>query len=508
MTADHLLHRRRRWLGAFLLVTGLGAAWAFATPVFAAPDEPAHVVRAVSAARGQLLGREFGPGEGPPYPVPVDRKPWLSGLAVDVPAVYRHWGNINCVVFNLYPPATADCLRFDGPDRDAPALTYVGRYPPEYYLVVGVGAALVPAGRAQVYTMRIITVLLCAALVASAFVTLTALAPGAAGLLGLAIAITPMALFLFGSVSSSALEIAAGIGVWAHGLALALRGPDVDEHRVVARFGIAATVLVLMRPGSLAWLALAVAVLALLAGRTRLAELLRDARCRVWTGIVAVAVIAQLAWFAYADTLDLRRSFIAVPVDATTGEALRASFASQFDWLREMVGNFGWLDTPIPDAALVIWVLAIVAVTGFALVVAPRFRVPLVAILALCVIVPVAYQVQLFDTVGYFWQGRYMLPFAVGVPIMAGVAIGESTSRVRVTVRVVVVVGVALALAQVLGFAQALRRYSVGIEGPIWFFGDARWDPPIPSVVLVLAFAALVGAGVLALSRAVASPAR
>src|SRR5258705_2111054 len=40
----------------FLLVFAVEIVWAFAMPLFSAPDEPSHVIRAAAVARGQLLG--------------------------------------------------------------------------------------------------------------------------------------------------------------------------------------------------------------------------------------------------------------------------------------------------------------------------------------------------------------------------------------------------------------------------------------------------------------------
>ncbi len=47
-----------RWWTSFAIFATLGLAWVIATPLFAAPDEPAHVVRAASVGRGELLGRD------------------------------------------------------------------------------------------------------------------------------------------------------------------------------------------------------------------------------------------------------------------------------------------------------------------------------------------------------------------------------------------------------------------------------------------------------------------
>ena len=484
---------RRRWWAAFGVVAGLGIIWALAVPVFAAPDEPAHVIRAVAAAHGQVLGDEFGPRDVPPYPVPVDKEPWKPGLAVDVPGIYREWGNVDCIVFAWNAQATADCLELRGPSGDRRALTNVGRYPPAYYLATGAVSWLTPAGSTEVYAMRVVSALLCAALIASAAVTVRTRVTRPVARLGLIAAVTPMTLFLFGTVNASAIEIAAGIAVWVHGAVLATAPPSEHDRRVLDRFGIAAVVLVLSRPGSVLWLALAVGILAVVAGRATVLTWWRWTRARLWAAGVAGAVAIQIAWFLYADTLDVRRAVIAVPIDAPFTDDVRASFGKQFTWLREMVGVFGWLDTPAPTLVLVAWIAGLGALLGYALLTANR-RVVLGTglVLAASVLAPVAYQVRLANSVGYFWQGRYLLPFAAGLPILAAIGAARGPAPARRERVLVGAVATGLCLAQWVALAQVLRRYSVGTDGTLWFFTDARWNPPVPSLVLLLGAAVLL----------------
>jgi len=503
--ADRVPEARRRWWSAFAVVAGLGVIWALAIPVFASPDEPAHVIRAIAAAHGQLLGDEFGPDDVPPYPVPVDQEPWKPGLAVDVPGVYRDWGNVECIVFAWNAQGTADCLELSGPDGDRRALTNVGRYPPAYYLATGAISWLTPAGETEVYAMRIVSALLCAAVLASAVVTVWTRVRRPIARLGLAAACTPMTMFMFGSLNASAIEIAAGIAVWVHGAALATAPADDQDPRVLDRFGIAAVVLVLSRPGSVLWLGLAVAILAVAAGRGVVGTWWRWTRARVWAAGVAGALLVQGVWFLYADTLDVRRAFIAVPIDAPFTADVRASLGKQFTWLREMIGIFGWLDTPAPTAVLVVWIAALGALLGYTLLTARRRVVLAVGlVVAACVLVPMAYQVRLADSVGYFWQGRYLLPFAAGLPVLAAIGAARGAAAIRREPVLVAAVVAGLALAQWLALAQLLRRYSVGTDGTVWFFTAARWDPPVPSLVLLVAAAALLVVAARAIARPVA----
>jgi hypothetical protein len=489
---------RRIWLATFALVTAIGGAWALATPIFAAPDEPAHVIRAVAAAHGQLRGREFGPHTRnvPPYPVPVDKKPWLTHTIVDVPAAYRNWGNIKCLVFNLNPVATASCLRLEGSNHDAPALTHYGRYPPGYYLTVGSLSYIIPAGRAQVYAMRMFTVLLGAALIASAAVSLLLAMPGSLTLLALAVALTPMVFFMLGTVNANAIEIAAGVGVWASGAALATGDIERLGPRVIDRLGIASVILVLARPDSAVLFVLILAVLALATGRQTLGRLAHEARARVWAGVIVGAGVLQLAWFAYAGTLDTNRVFPEIPTPGSRSEILRAVVGHEFDWLRHMIGWFGWVDAPAPTGTIVLWVVALGAILGLALLGSSRRLLSAIGLaIALCMLVPAVMEARLAHVAGYYWQGRYLLPFAVGVPILCALAFARHRIERAPTRRIVLTIGIGLALAEFLAFAQQLRRYSVDPHGTIWFFTAARWNPPVPSLLLLVWVAASLGIG-------------
>ena len=50
-------------------------------------------------------------------------------------------------------------------------------------------------------------------------------------------------------------------------------------------------------------------------------------------------------------------------------------------------------------------------------------------------------------------------------------------------------------IGQVLAFAQSLRRNSVGYNGPIFFFLHPVWKPPVPALLILVAFAVLIENG-------------
>src|SRR5579864_2410448 len=85
---------RRPGLVAFLVFFLMGAAWSLATPLYGSPDEPSHVVRAVSVVHGQILGQES--------------KQYTGGiLVVRVPAFFSKAAGVGCYAF--VPNASAEC---------------------------------------------------------------------------------------------------------------------------------------------------------------------------------------------------------------------------------------------------------------------------------------------------------------------------------------------------------------------------------------------------------------
>jgi hypothetical protein len=479
--------RRRCWWASFALVAGLMAAWALATPIFASPDEPAHTIHAIGVAHGVWLGRAFAPGHGPLH---ADAEAARVGLSVDVSSVYQHAANIHCLAG--HPGVTANCLRLDPSRGNRPAITYTARYFPAYYLAVGSVSWVTSPGAHQIYVMRLLSVVLSAALIASAVVTILEATPSPWALIGLAVALTPMALFVAASINPNGLEIAAAIAVWVHGAAIATGRLPVVGTRLITRLGVASIVLAMNRPTSLLWLGLIGVLLLISAGRETISELLRHTASRLWAVGLAIAIALQVSWSAWADAFNVSKTFVGGPVNVTRAQYFRTTIGNSYQLLREMIGLFGWLDTYAPALTYLLWFLGIAALIAVALLVAPRLLRTLAATVILVIAVPIVVEATYVHTIGFQWQGRYTLPLAVGVPILAGLGIGLARDHISSSRRVTIVIVAGLAIAQFFAFAQALRRYMVGSDGAIWYPWSAKWHPVVPALGLLVGFAALL----------------
>jgi hypothetical protein len=477
---------RRVWWTSFLLATSLSCLWALANPPLAGPDEPAHAIRAVALDHGQLTGKDPDRPVSPRFNLVED-----SARIVRAPSIYRPVSGPPCFALQQ---GVAACLRFAGPTRTTDVVTYAARQPPAYYAIVGVASWGVPAGSVAVYAMRLIGALITGALIATAVTALRRATMPPLLAVGVLLATTPMVLFTGGLVNPSGPEIAASIALWVCGLVLVSERRERIDNRLVAAVGIAACVLALSRWIGPLWLGLIAIFVASLSNRSALRTLARSGWARLWAVLVLVACGFQIAWDVVArpgdPTLVNRRPTRLAVIEpfAHTGSMVR--------WLREMVGWFGWLDTPAPVLTWLPWTLAVAFLFFVALGwVSRRSALILLGLLAAVIVVSVIADNTLYDSRETYWQGRYVLPLAVGLPIVAAMTLA-STERGRqlVTSRLLVTFGVGIGVAQFLAFAQNLRRYTVGYDGAIQFWRSSRWAPPLPSLVLTIAFAIVMTA--------------
>jgi hypothetical protein len=478
---------RSRWWTTFGLASILCLSWAIATPLFAAPDEPAHVVRAASIARGTITGevvRQSTPAERGAFR-PID---FNGAYRVRLPEIFRSAYTAGCFAFQA--DKTANCASFRGSDRNVDVLTTAGGQPPAYYAVVGILSRPFPNGTAMIYYMRLVSALMTCALLASAIASLERTARPALAYAGAAVAITPMVLFLGGVVNPSGMEIAAALCVWTSGAALAREAALRIDRRLVARLTVGAGALALARPLGPFWLALIGIALLSISAREGWARIWTSRPIRIGALVVATCSVAQVAWIASVGTLNTATTNT-VGINLPWINLTRGSIGMSFTRFEQMIGVFGWLDTKSPGFTLFLWILALGSVLTLAVLVGHRRLVAAATVLVgLTILVPIALEVPNVPAAGYFWQGRYTLPLAVGVPVLAGIAAAAARLSESLRVgRLLTMVGSALVVGQILAFMQALRRYTVGVHGALLFWRHASWSPPVSTIGIVIVFA-------------------
>jgi len=461
---------RRTWWAAFALLVVLGGVWAVATPLYGGPDEPAHTIKAAAVVRGQLIGDE--------HPSETDDRP----LYVTVPGVYFS-DRTGCFAF--HPEIPASCQQFVDDAPSGEMLTSAGRYPPLYYLYVGAGSLLFPTSSGM-YVMRLMGVVLAAALIASALLSLRQLRdPQMAGL-GLAVAVTPMVLFVMGIINPSTPEVAGAIGAWASGFVLVTQASARVDPRVLLRFGLAAITLAFGRSLGPMWLFFMVVALLAVATKADVAALVRSRATWACAAVVSACSIAQVLWVKVVNPLggDDPIRGVDEPFTTLVRHGIGASYGNEL----QMVANFGWLDTVAPQITYVFWVAVLAAVV--LLGAAHARRLPALAIggvIALVVAVPTLLDAMQAPKLGFIWQGRYTLPLGVGIPLLAAsLAATERTRRLLRGSRFYLLSATLLLVAHNAAFYQALRRNAVGEKGALRFWSVAQWSPPVPSLLLLV----------------------
>jgi hypothetical protein len=468
---------RSTWLSGLLLFAGLfllSGTWAFSTPLSASPDEPAHIIKAAAVVRGELIGE------------PTDRSGFTK---VTVPAgVAKAW-SWTCPAY--HPETSAVCMGTIGGGDSTPTQveTSAGLYNPLYYMLVGWPTLITSHSFAAVFSMRLLTALLCSALFTVAVGALFLLRRSAiTGFAALAV-VTPTTLFLSGSVNPNAVEIAAGSALLAL-LLLLVRGPVLSRPGVaLSLVAVSGVLLANARGLSPLWMALA-AVIALVAAEPgRVRQLFR--RASAWIVLVVLALGAGFAtvWILATNTLANLGEF--------QGKGISPALAFVTMLIDKsvdpgMIALFGWLDTPAPGYVYVVWsFLALGSVVAAIVVARGRLLAAVLIAVAGFFLVPAVVQAISVQRTGYIWQGRYSLVAYAFVMVVCAVAIALSErSRLSVppalTMRAVILVGALVAVAQALPIATTLRRYAVGIDGS-WFSFVLRpsWHAPGSNLIWV-----------------------
>ena len=166
--------------------------------------------------------------------------------------------------------------------------------------------------------------------------------------------------------------------------------------------------------------------------------------------------------------------------------------------LAQQIGNFGWLDTPLPNGVYIRVLLAVMflAFTAF-LRLSPRQMVTVGFLFLAQYFLPIAMQAVQFNTNGLVWQGRYTLPLTVMVPIFlmmyAAPRIKAEThpAMVRAIAWAYPLTVVVLLSAHWRGLLVELRRNASGLNGPTILSGV--WQPPlVNALTLIIVHVALL----------------
>ena len=489
---------------AAVLVTLM--CWIMGNPRSSGPDEPSHMIAAASLVRGDRDGR-INPNPDPNV---------LGTHLVKVPGMVGQpdpgcWAFVPSV-----PVACASTQPLSTTSRELPTTSY--NYPPWAFVLPGL-ASFAPTAGGYAYLARFFNAAIPITLVAGALIALrrrrSVLASSA--LLGL----TPIAWFNFGIVSPSAVAIGGGLALWT--------GLLVDRSRLATWLTVGgwaavllprrdgpvwATVIVLacclltatrpfdywrrLEPWA-RWTVFAVAPLAFV---TPILNGTFDSNALLPFAPLAIVVIELLArMYERTSSAAARRALIAYSLLGTAlaavalvvagpgdvdAETVRIVVANTGDHLRQLVGILGWLDTPVPAVAVFLfWAM----VGGLALIAALEYqRAALVYLAGLGGAVVVAWLLELGQSADYgnYWQGRYTMPFAVGLPLVLA---WRPAASEWLGDRAAPIVAWSGWVVSNLAFLAAQQRWGVGVNGSWYPWDWDTWGAPIVPWLLVLVHA-------------------
>ncbi len=472
-----------RWFAAGLVLAALHAMWSVTIPLMASPDEPSHVVRAAAVARGQWSG-ELGPP-------PVDGSRPGTGTVVQLPSDYAELITLpNCIAFQPDEPASCQPVVHPPTGSLVPVETFAGQYPPLYYALVGWPSLLWHA-EASTYAMRLLSGVLASAFLLWGVAGLRRSTLPAPAVWGCLVAVTPMTLFLGATVNPQALEIASAFAFWSACIAL-VAAPGRPATSTLVQAAVAGAVLVNARASGPVWALAAITIALVLAPHGRLRELWAARGVRWVLGVGLTSGLVATAWVATHGGVVSGHGLF--PQYASPFAAARAILGFSHGYLLQMIGNFGWLDAPSPPVTTELWFVATGALLllGLAAPVRRRARVALALAALIVVAAPFALQIPTAGDTGIIWQGRYALPVAVGVPLVAAAVLTEAALPVRdLVARAGRWVLAAVGVAHVAAFWWAMRRYADGLDGEV-VTTTPQWSSPLGYLPAVALYAALV----------------
>lgn len=491
-----------------LLILGyacLSAAWIIGNPPFAAPDEPAHFVRAAALAHGEgLAGSDPaypdrpGPKAGQELVPPIMRfgspqRAWSRAITRSVHLPRRLVpGLVACNTFFTFLPA-GGCKNpplKDG-SRTVAVRTYAGTFPPLPHLIAAGGIAFGAASAdSGVRAGRAALALACLLLLAVGFLASASRAAGLSSIVGIVLAMTPMAVFLSASVGSSGLTAAASIAFLAC-LFRTTRAGAVPGWIPVAA-AAAGAVLAVSRSEGPAWLALDLMAVAALGSPQSLRVTFRS---RAWIAVglaLLSAVVVNRVWDSiYAPNVDFS-------LDVARQALRRESATLLFGVMHQAVGSFNWLETPVPTLLAVAWWLLVALAFGIAVTrMASSRRAPVLAFLVLVIAVPHLFAIVLYEIGRWDIDGRYVLPAVVALAVLSGEAFARTEDlgrRLRdLLPRLVLAL---VALMQLWAWWWNARRQATGDHASLWFLTNPVWSPPtgwvLPAMLAAVGAAALM----------------
>jgi hypothetical protein len=226
---------------------------------------------------------------------------------------------------------------------------------------------------------------------------------------------------------------------------------------------------------------------------TPLALVLIDLLARHYSNLASVAARRALVGYSIVGVILIAIALVSMRPGGFRAEMLRLVVANTGDHLRQLVGILGWLDTPVPLVAVFLFWAVVGALAALALLEFRRSALVFVACLVGAIVV--AWLLELGQGLDYgnYWQGRYTMPFAIGLPLLLA---WRANSNDWMIDRLAPIIAWSSWLILNVAFLAAQQRWGVGVNGSWYPWDWDTWGPPIAPLLLVVGHA--VGTAMLA----------
>ena len=468
VTAERLTPGQVFWL-AFGALFVLMSAWAFYVPAMAAADEPAHMWKAVATVRGQVVNPEI-----------------LGAREVAIPEMYRDAQDFMCNAFHPdVPESICDVSKVftqETPEGVRQVVSPAALYNPLYYGIIG-WPSLLPDNLVNIYLMRLISVTISALFFAVGFRALRQADMPALSMVAATAVVTPSAVFLCSVINPQSLEISAAFALWCQ-LLLVIRRPNSD--RLGRRMWLLAFITVMFansRGLSPFFLALIVISCIALQPWRFTWRVIKDRRSWLPILVAFLGTVAASAWVLVTNGLEGGGGPDAAP-ELLFRRVFKGTLYSTDTYIQQIVGTFGWMDTVMPMWWVIMFSVAFVASMLLVWTVG-SWRERTVALgtgLIFCVLVPAVLHGREARVIGWMWQGRYIFPVLIGLPVLVAFVLQARLSHRRIPMgrRLLLSWALLFVVTHVAGLIITMHRYINGIYGSWRYITKDSWLPPVP----------------------------
>jgi hypothetical protein len=351
--------------------------------------------------------------------------------------------------------------------------TAAGSYFPAYYVLVGYPTRAFEGAEAA-YAMRIVSGLWCALGIGLAAWALGQARVGIWGRFGFVAALTPVLVYTTVIPAPNSFEIVSGLVVWTGLLALA-RGEQKKwiQRMLVVLVVIAACGLAALRPLGPLWLGLVVLIAASFVGwRSTWGVVRRHARL-LGVGIpFALGCAALGLWWAVNAGMTGPSEDLPSDWDGEWSFGWRP-----VRWVLQLVAAFPLRNEAAPPVVYLLYFLVVVPFLVLGATKARKGkRFAIVIAVAVSALLPMIFTWLTVQSQGTIWQGRYSLPFVVGVLVLCGCVLDDAGYLPRQRAAVVALGCAILATAHCVSIVvvQANEmRHDISRADPAWVTGPA-----------------------------------